>query len=456
VSRTEKHVKYQSARANYGHPTPLERKGKLGAMSQNQKHNQVRQILASIAPQARRWRDFAVFIGQRMGEDQVNRVAASLSYTSTLALVPALSLALAILAAFPAFADLRESVLDLVLENFIPDTGMRMNEALETFVAAAGELTTIGIAGLIVTSVLLMLTIESAFNRIFRVQAPRPLVARLIVFWSVITISPLLIGLSFSLSGYFLTLRTMFGGENPGTVSVFLGGAMPTIVAALAFSLIYTAVPNRRVRLADALVGGLTAAILFALLRYGFSTFVAGMPTYQAIYGAIAAVPVFLVWLFLSWNVILAGAVITATLPDWRRHEHELSAGQGGRLALAMDILAALHRVAGEGKGISQRELRKTLEVKEAALIPVLDELRAGGFILVGDDSSWRLGRDLTRTPISDLVHLMGYGVPLTPLLEGHYDAVQRLADKITAAQKAEKEQLGAPLADLLASADGK
>jgi len=425
-------------------------KGKLGAMSQNENANRQEEILARVLTQARRWRDFALFIARRMGEDQVNRVAASLSYTSTLALVPALSLALAILAAFPAFSDLRESVLDLVLENFIPDTGMRMNEALETLIAAAGNLTTIGIAGLIVTSVLLLLTIESAFNRIFRVQTPRPLVARLIVFWSVITISPLLIGVSFSLSGYFLSIRAMLGGTEPGPLSVVLGAAMPTILSALAFSLIYTAVPNRRVRLGDALVGGLTAAILFALLRYGFTTFVSGMPTYQAIYGAIAAVPVFLVWLFMSWNVILAGAVIAAALPDWRRHEHELSAGQGGRLALAMDILAAVYTVAGEGKGIAQRELRKTLGVKEAALIPVLEELRDGGFIVVGDDATWRLGRDLTRTPISELVHLMGYGVPLTPLLAGHFDAVQRLAEKISAAQKTEKDQLGTPLADLL------
>jgi membrane protein len=125
---------------------------------------------------------FIRFVAGRLKDDQVNRVAASLSYTSTLALVPALALTLAILAAFPAFAGLRDSVLDLVLSNFIPDTGMRMNEALESFISAAGRLTIIGIVGLIVTSVLLLLTIEGAFNRIFRVARPRPIMARLVVF----------------------------------------------------------------------------------------------------------------------------------------------------------------------------------------------------------------------------------------------------------------------------------
>ena len=314
--------------------------------------NRFDSALAYAAPLARRSGRFAGFIAQRMKEDQVNRVAASLSYTSTLALVPALALALAILAAFPAFSSLRESVLDLVLENFIPDTGMRMNEALENFISAAGELTTIGVAGLIVTSVMLLLTIEGAFNIIFRVARPRPILARLIVFWSVITISPLLVGLSFSLSGYFLTIRTMLGGEDPGPVSVFLGAAMPTILSAIAFTLIYTAVPNRRVRIADALIGGFMASVLFALLRYGFTSFVAGMPTYQAIYGAVAAVPVFLIWLFLSWNVILAGAVITAALPDWRRFEHERSAGEGGASRLGDGCPCRLARRCCEWIGL--------------------------------------------------------------------------------------------------------
>lgn len=395
---------------------------------------------------------FVQFIVGRMRDDQVNRVAASLSYTSTLALVPALALALAILAAFPAFSGLRDSVLDLVLSNFIPDTGMRMNEALESFIAAAAELTTIGIAGLIVTSVLLLLTIEGAFNRIFRVARPRPIFARLVVFWTVITVSPLLVGLSFSLSGYFLSLRTMLGGSEPGSVSVFLGAAMPIILSAVAFALIYMAVPNRRVRLMDGLVGGVIAALLFAGLRYGFAAFVSGMPTYQAIYGAVAALPVFLIWLFLSWNVILAGAVIAAALPDWRRAEHERATGPGGRLSLAMDTLAVLHDVAGSGEGLHQSELRQRVNVREAALVPVLDELRLGGFATFSDDRVWRLGRDLTRTPVAELVHLMGYGVPIAPALSGRSPAVGRLREIMASAQDAENQTLNQPIAELLIS----
>lgn len=247
-----------------------------------------------------------------------------------------------------------------------------------------------------------------------------------------------------------MTFRSLLGGEEPGPFSVLLGAAMPTVLSAAAFALIYTAVPNLRVRIGDAFLGGLIAAFLFALLRYGFTSFVAGMPTYQAIYGAVAALPVFLVWLFLSWNVILAGAVMTAALPDWRRSEHERTSGPGGRLALAMDALAALHAVAGSGAGLSQLVLRQEVGVKKAALIPVLEELHSGGFPTFGDDGVWRLGRDLTRTSVSEIVHLLGYGVPLTPNLLGKSPAVSLLSQVIADAQANEKQVLSQPIAGLL------
>lgn len=425
-------------------------------MADSKEHAGAGDLIAKIRPVINRTGRFAAFIVNRMKDDQVNRVAASLSYTSTLALVPALALALAILAAFPAFSGVRESVQDMVLNSFMPDTGMKMEDALSDFIAAAGQLTTIGIAGLIVTSVLLLVTIEGAFNRIFRVPRLRPILARLVVFWTVITIGPLLLGLSFSLSGYFVTIRKLIGEDEPGQLTVMLGTAMPTLATAIAFSLIYMAVPNRRVRIADALIGGVIAALLFALLRFGFTSFVSGMPTYQAIYGAVAAVPVFLVWLFMSWNVILAGAVITAALPDWRRSEHERSAGPGGRLSLAMDILATLYDVAGTGAGQTQRALRTAVGVREAALIPVLDELRAGGFATIGDDNVWRLGRDLSRTPVSELVHLLGYGVPVTPDLSGRSASIDRLSAMMKEAQETENHVLGQPVANLLDQSDDK
>jgi membrane protein len=198
-------------------------------------------------------------------------------------------------------------------------------------------------------------------------------------------------------------------------LTVLLGTALPTLLTAIAFALIYVAVPNRCVRITDAL----------------------------------AAIPVFLIWLFLSWNVILTGTVIAAALPDWRRSEHERVTGPGGRLALAMDILAALYAVAATGVGLTQRSLRLAVDVREAALIPVLDELRNGDFTAIGNDNVWRLGRDLSRTPVSELVHLMGYGVPMAPDITGRSDSVSRLGAVLADAQATEKQTLGQPVSAL-------
>ena len=153
--------------------------------------------------------------------------------------------------------------------------------------------------------------------------------------------------------------------------------------------------------------------------------------------------------MFLSWNVILVGAVIAAALPDWRRSEHERITGPGGRLALAVDILEALYETAGEGGGLTQRVLRQSIKVREAALIPVLDELRTGGFVSIGEDNYWRLGRDLSRTAISELVHALGYGVPITPDLVGRSQSVSRLSAVLAQAQTTEKHTLGQPVSTL-------
>jgi len=153
-----------------------------------------------------RAKHFAAELARRMGQDQVVRMAAALSYTSTLALVPMLAVVVSVLAGFPAFSDLKESVQVFIVNNLVPDAGAAARDQLNSFVGATGGLSVFGMAGILVTAVLLLLTIETAFNRIFRVQRARPLVARLVMYWTVLTLGPLLLGMSLSLRGYFTVL----------------------------------------------------------------------------------------------------------------------------------------------------------------------------------------------------------------------------------------------------------
>ncbi len=399
------------------------------------------------------------FFLKRIEEEQIRRTAAALSYSTSLAVVPALALVFAMLAAFPQFDDLRTQAQDFVVSNLVPDTGLRMSETLNGFIAATGELTAFGAIGLVVTAILLLLTIESAFNRIFRVPGPRPLLLRLLVLWTVITIGPLLLGLSFSLSGYFSFVDELSSAAKGSSINVLLGLITPTLLTGLALTFVYIVVPNRRVLLRDALVGAGIAAVLFAALRYGFAQVVVGMTSYQAIYGAVAAVPIFLIWVFLIWMVVLAGAVITAALPDWRTAKAGIGAGAIGRLLLALEILSQLFSFMRHGQGLRTERLAKTLKAPEPALAAVLDDLRQGRFVVVTDDNRWVLTRDLARTPLADLVHHFDLGLDIgTAAFSKLRDSKlgQRLDSHLKGAAESERTLLSVSLARVVAPAEEK
>ena len=241
-----------------------------------------------IAPQS-----FGMFMVRRMLDDQITRVAASLSYTTTLALVPAFALVLAMLTAFPAFQDVRVAVQDFILGNFLPSTSLKISEQLTGFIDQAGRATAFGVIGLAATSIMLLLTIESAFNRIFRVRRMRPLYLRLLVLWAVVTVGPFLVGVSFTLVGVFGMPADVMGTDVARWAALILGQVMPTVLSWVAMTFVYIVVPNRRIALVDAAIGAAAASFAFALLRAGFAAYIGSMSNYETIYGAAAAVPVF-------------------------------------------------------------------------------------------------------------------------------------------------------------------
>lgn len=300
---------------------------------------------------------FIKYLWFRFNADGVARMASALSYTSLLALVPLLAIALAMFAAFPVFRDLRERFQEMVFENFVPHVGAAVQDQVAGFVEKAGELTAAGIIGLSVTAVMLLVTIETSLNVIFRVERERSLMSRLLVYWTSLTLGPLLIGASFSLTGYFASVGKWVADEG---LSPILARGVPTLLIMVAFGLLYFAVPNRRVRPLDAAIGGVVAGLVFTAVRAGFGFYVANARTYQTVYGAIAAIPIFLVWMYVSWAVILLGAELAAALPEWR----------SGRRAKEGDPAAAASRdrPGSAGGGIGCREGRQRRVARNLAL----------------------------------------------------------------------------------------
>lgn len=264
----------------------------------------------------RRWCGFILKVERRFRGDDALVMAAALSYTSLLSLVPLLAVGLAILAAFPAFEEARIQIQLLLVQNLAPEVGQQVRQVIAGFIGNAGNLTAIGIVGLVVTALLLLVNIEDSMNRIFRVTKPRNPMSRLIIYWTMVTLGPLLLGASLSITAW------LFGSPSDDTLPMmaaalgFLGTLFRFVMLVALFTLLYTTMPHRVVPFRKALAGGLLAGIAVAGLRFGLHLYVADLKAYQSIYGALAAIPILLFWMYVVWTAVLAGAELTASLME--------------------------------------------------------------------------------------------------------------------------------------------
>ncbi len=361
--------------------------------------------------QGLRFRDFSGYVWQRFQEDRCLRMAASLSYTSLLAIVPLTAIAFAMLAAFPVFGGVREQFQEAVFANLLPESAEAMREYFDQFITNATKLTAVGIIGLALTAILLLGTVESALNAIFRVKHPRALVPRLLVFWALITLGPLMLGASFSLSTYFFAMTKASGFDAVKGPLASLSVYLPTIIMIVLFWAFYLIIPNRPVGWRSAAVGGAVAGLMFSVLRTVFGYYVTSFPTYQTIYGAVSVVPIFLVWMYLSWAVVLFGAVLTASLAEWKTAGGRPAGrrlGTGERMALALEIIALLFEQSRAGGRISWSRVLKGTSGGGEAVENILDILEEKGWAARAADNEWVLARDVGEAKLYDLFRDLG------------------------------------------------
>jgi len=261
---------------------------------------------------------FAHGLGQRFLRDRCLERSAALSFTTVMSLIPAAAISLAFLSTVPASNELRAGVEEFLTRYLLPHAGEAVVLAFRSFLAKAGSLTGLGFVGLLLTALMLLATVNAAFDTIWRVNRRRPLLVRLLAYWAILTLGPLLIGGALSVSGFLLATGERYGGAAFERSIGWVTPLIPLLLEGAAFSLLYWIVPNRPVIWRDAICGGVVAAILFEGAKHGLALYVLYFPTYDAIYGALAAIPVFLVWIYLSWISILVGAELAAALPEWR------------------------------------------------------------------------------------------------------------------------------------------
>ncbi len=353
------------------------------------------------------WRNllnFVRFVAVRFDEDRCIQVAASLTFTTLLSLVPLLTIAFAMFSAFPVFEEFSDQIKAYVFSNLMPEmSGKIITRYMQQFAESAMRLKTVGIVFLGVTAMLLMLTIDHAFNTIWRVSRPRPLLKRLVIYWAVLTLAPLLIGASLSLTSWLVGLSMGYARQIP----VFGVGSLkilPVLFTTLAFAILYRLVPNSYVPHKHALIGAVAAAIMFESMNRMFGYYIAHFPTYKLVYGAFASVPIFLMWIYLSWLVTLLGAVIAASLSHWGAHT--LKTSPSAQLLDALRVLQIMVNGLQQGKVNSFPEMSKSLRLGYDALEEILDRLESADIVRKSDGNAWLLMRDVGQIRASELLRL--------------------------------------------------
>ena len=356
---------------------------------------------------------FARYTFARYTADQCLRIAAALSYTSLLALVPLAAIGLAIMAAFPALDAVRQQVIQLALSSVAPHAGDTVAAYFETFINNTGQLTAIGVVGIAVTAVMLLATIEGAFNVIWRVSRPRPIATRLVAYWTILTLGPLLLAVGVSSGGVFASLANfvaeqaeVVGGDREGVL-----GALPVFIEAVFFTLLYVALPNRRVQWRHAITGGLCAAILFEILKSVFAAYIGRVITFQAVYGTLSALPLFLIWMYFTWSVVLVGAVIAAAWPEWLAHRRRARferPSPGRRFAQSLQLLGMLLAAGRDGRGVTDEDLLAAFGGDSVGLEAAVAVLGAEGLTARTEDNTLVLARDLDGISLYDLYRAVG------------------------------------------------
>ena len=299
-------------------------------------------LTSADAPRLSRLRDLWRFMQRRLSEEQVPQVAGSLTFTTVLAVVPVMTIAFAIFTTFPLFNTFRDALEAYFVQSLMPrGVTNTILDNLSLFAAKANRLSAVGAVTLVLTAIMMFAIVDRSLNRIWRVKTPRSFTQSLIVYWAIMTLGPLLIGASLSFTTLVSPVASTLAQQLPwlGTVAAIF---ISLLLMTMFFGLLYLIVPNRLVDWRDALIGGLVAAIAFEMTNRGFAFFITKFPSYRVIYGALAAVPIFLVWVYLFWLITLLGAVLAVALPVVKHERWWHKPVPGGEFIDAMSVLQVL------------------------------------------------------------------------------------------------------------------
>ena len=336
-------------------------------------------------------RRFLELLIDRFKEVRGSLVASSLTFTTLLSLVPLVAVSFTVMGQLPMFAQLGATLKVFLLTNLLPDkAGKVIATYAVQFSQKAGDLTLFGGIALIATAVLLLMTIDRSFNAIWQVRRPRPVWNRIALFWLAITFGPVVLAASIAATTFAVT-ASLGAVDEPQWLRSMVLRMMPMLLFSALFSYLFFAMPNRRINPRHALAGGVFAGVGIVLLQRLLGVYFARFPSYTLLYGTFSAIPIFLVWLYSTWLVILTGAMITAVIPDFLAHRRVLPATVAGRFYASTRLLAALEQAQRASVLSSLTDLAAASRQRIEETDAMLESMREAGWVCESDDGAWLL-----------------------------------------------------------------
>jgi len=363
------------------------------------------------------WRNTARTLRERFREDRLGQAAGSLTFTTTIALVPLVTVALAVFTAFPMFSDFQAVLQRRLVESFVPDNISRQVLGyLTLFASKASRLGVVGVTALILSAITLVFTIDRTLNAIWRVRKRRPFAQSMLLYWTAITLGPLLMGASLVMMSQLIAVSRGLASDTLGNLRWFFS-TLEFMLLAWGVSALYRYVPYTQVRWSHALVGGVWVAAATEIARNVLAYYFGKMPTYSVVYGAFATVPILLVWIYLAWSIVLIGAVLVANLPSLLGGINRDGRRVGWRFQLALEVLQRLQLArASEAHGASLMQLCEDLKLDPLQLEEVLATLVDLDWIARLSESV-----DARHTHVQEARYVMladPHQTPLSPLME--------------------------------------
>ncbi|MGP5408008.1 YihY/virulence factor BrkB family protein [Psychrobacter celer] len=404
-----------------------------------------------------RWFQFLRFLTRHFFEDNCQQKAASLTYTTMLSIVPVLTVLLMILSSVPALASVRAQIYEVIYSNLLPQSSMQVSEYINSFAEKSSNLTIIGAMVLFFTTIMTLTTIERAFNQIWRVESRSGGIKSLLRYWTIVTLGPMVLGTAFIASSTVQSLSFLnrqiagYGIDWGFWVQVVSVG-----ITMAGFIGMYWFIPKARVPAKNAAIAGVFVTIIFELMKHLFGTVMANFTSYEAIYGAFAALPIFLLWIYLSWNLILLGVEISYTLTIFETEEvyprHPL-------LSL-LDMLNLVYTHHLKGEAVSEQALRNVLGRKELPKwYTYINYLQDSNLITMTEDEDYVLKKDLSKMTLWDFYRTLPYPLPIKDELDEMRVEEQKpwlslLVDRFEHTEAYAKQQLDLPLNVIFTNAE--